>query len=46
MFNFQHSQINQQDFDQVAELFFKYPKVSATSNFDVGKIDSPLHLHH
>ena len=44
MFNFQHSQINQQEFDQLAELLLKYPMVYATSKFDVRKIHSPLHL--
>ena len=43
MFNFQLSQISQK-FEQLADLFLKYPKVYATSNFDVGKINSPLSL--
>ena len=43
-FNFQHSQITQKEFEQLAELFFKYPKVYATSKIDVGKVNSPLHL--
>ena len=44
MFNFQHSQITQQEFEQLAELSLKYPMVYATSLFDVGKINSPLQL--
>ena len=30
MFNFQHSQITQKDFEQLADLLFKYPKIYAT----------------
>ena len=37
MFNFQHSQITQQEFEKIAELLLKF-------KFDVGKISSPLHL--
>ena len=44
MFNFQHSQISQKEFEQLADLFLKYPNVNATSKFDVGKINSPLNL--
>ena len=44
MFNFQHSQITQKEFEQLADLLLKYPKVYATSNFDVGKVNSPLPL--
>ena len=44
MFNFQHSQITQKEFDKLAELLLKFPTVYATSKFDVGKISSPLHL--
>ena len=44
MFNFQHSQITQNEFDKLAELLLKYLTVYATSKFDVGKISSPLHL--
>ena len=43
MFNFQHSQITQQEFENLADLLLKYPTVYATSTFDVGKINSPLH---
>ena len=42
MFNFQHSQITQNKFEQLAKLLLKYPKVYATSKFDVGKLNSPL----
>ena len=44
MFNFQHSQITQEEFEQLADLLLKYPKVYATSKFDNGKVNSPLHL--
>ena len=44
MFNFQHSKITQNEFDKLAELLLKFPTVYATSNCDVGKISSPLHL--
>ena len=44
MFNFQHSQLTQNEFEQSADLLVKYPKVHATSKSDVGKINSPLHL--
>ena len=44
MFNFQHSQINQQEFDQLAELLLKYLMVYATSKLDVSKLNSPLYL--
>ena len=44
MFNFQYSQITQNESDKLAKLLLKYPTVYATSNFDVGKISSPLHL--
>ena len=43
-FKFQHSQINQQEFDLLAELLLKYPMIYASSKFDVGKINSPLQL--
>ena len=44
MFNFQHSQITQKKFERLADLLLKYPKVYATSKFDVGKVNSPLYL--
>ena len=44
MFNFQHYQVTQKEFDELAELLLKFPTVYATSKFDVGKISSPLHL--
>ena len=44
MFNFQHSQITQKEFEQLAKLPLKYPVVYATSKFDVGKMNSPLYL--
>ena len=44
MFNFQHSQITQNQFDKLAKLLLKHPTVFATSKFDVGKISSSLHL--
>ena len=45
MFNFQHSQITQKEFKQLADLLLKYPKAYATSKFDDGKGNSPLILH-
>ena len=44
MFTFQHSQITQKEFEQLAELLLKNPKVYATSKFDVAKVNSPFHL--
>ena len=44
MFNFQHSQLTQNEFEKLADLLLKNPKAYATSKFDVGKINSPLHL--
>ena len=43
MFNFQHSQITQKN-EQLAELLLKHPMAYAPSKFDVGKVNSPLHL--
>ena len=43
-FNFQHSQITQKEFEQLADLLLKYPKVYAISKFDVEKVNSSLHL--
>ena len=43
MFNFQHSQLPQNEFAKLAKLLIKYPTVSATSKLDVGKVSSPLH---
>ena len=44
MFNFQHSQITQDEFDKLAKQLLKYSTVYATSKFDVGKVSSSLHL--
>ena len=44
MFNFEHSQITQNEFDKLAKQLLKYSTVYATSKFDVGKISSSLHL--
>ena len=44
MFNFQNSQITQDEFDKLAKQLIKYSSVYATSKFDVGKISSSLHL--
>ena len=44
MFFFQPSQITQNEFDKLAKLVLKDPTIYATSKFDVGKINSPLHL--
>ena len=37
MFNFHQSQITQKKIEHLAELLLKYPKVYATSKFDVEK---------
>ena len=44
MFNFQHSQITQEEFEQLAELLLKYAMVYATSKSNIGKVNSLLHL--
>ena len=44
MFNFKHSQIKQKEFEQLADFLLKYPKIHATSKFDVEKLNSPLNL--
>ena len=44
MFNFRHSQITQKKIELLADLLLKYPKVYATSKFEVGKVNSPLHF--
>ena len=44
MFNFEHSQITQIEFDKLAKQLLKYSTVYATSKFDVAKISSPLNL--
>ena len=43
MFNFEHYQITQIEFDKLAKQLLKYSRVYATSKFDVGKISSSLH---
>ena len=44
MFNFEHSQITQTEFDKLAKQLLKYSSVYTTSKFDVGKISSSLQL--
>ena len=44
MFDFQHSQFTQDEFDKLAKQLLKYSTVYVTSKFDVGKISSSLHL--
>ena len=44
MFNSQHSQRTKNEFEKLADLLLRYPRVYATSKFDVGKSISPLHL--
>ena len=44
MFNFQHSQITQNEFDKLATQLIKNSSVYATSKFDIGKVSSSLHL--
>ena len=40
----QQEKLTQKDFEKLADLLLKYPTVCATSKFDVGKMNSPLHL--
>ena len=44
IFIFQHSQLTQKEFEKLADLLLGCPTVYATSEFDVGKLNSPLHL--
>ena len=44
MFNFQHFQITQNEFEKLADFLSKYPPIHATSKFDVGKVNLPLNL--
>ena len=44
MFSFQHSQKNQQDFEQLAELLLICSMVFIKLKLDVGKTHSALHL--
>ena len=44
MFNFQHSQMTQNEIDKLAQQLLKYSSVYATSKLDVGKVSSSLHL--
>ena len=44
MFNFQHSQITQNEFDKLAKQLINYSSVYATPKIDVGKVRSSLHL--
>ena len=44
LFNFQHSHLTQNEFEKLSDLLLRYPSVYATSEFDVGKINSLLHL--
>ena len=44
MFNFQHSQITQQEFEQLAELLLKFTLAYATYKFNVAKVRSPLNI--
>ena len=45
MFNFQHSQLKQNEVEKLVGLLLEYPTVYATSKFDVGKINSPQINH-
>ena len=44
MFNFQLSQITQNEFDKLAQQLIKLSSVYATSKCDVGKVGSSVHL--
>ena len=43
MFNF-NTQITQKEFEQLADLLLKYPKIYATSKLNVAKLNSPLNI--
>ena len=45
MFNFQHSQITQDEFDKLAKQLIKYSSVYALSKFDVGKLTEYDRIH-
>ena len=44
MVNFQNSQINQQEFEQLGEFLLNYPMVYSTSKFHLRKTHLPLDL--
>ena len=44
MFDFQHSQLTQEQFDRIVEIILKYKNVYATTKFDVGKTKVKLNL--
>ena len=44
MFNFQHSQITQQEIEELAGVLLKYQMVYTKSKFDAGKVNTPVHL--
>ena len=45
-FNFQHSQTNPKEFEQLADIFLKYFNVYASSKIYFRKKQSVLHLPH
>ena len=45
MFNFQHSQITQNEFDKLAKQLIKFSSVYATSKFEQRASKVPIHLH-
>ena len=44
MFDFQHSQLTQEQLDKIVEIILKYRNVYATTKFDVGKTKVKLNL--
>ena len=44
IFYSQFSPLTEKEDAQLADLLLKYPKINATSKFDVGKVNSTLHL--
>ena len=44
MINFEHTRIDQRQFEELAKLLFCYENCSATSKFDLGKVEVELKL--
>ena len=44
MFNFEHTQLSQEQFEHLAKLLIQYKQCYATSKFDVGKVKVELNL--
>ena len=44
MFDFQHSQLTQEEFEKIVTIILEYKQVYATTKFDVGKTKVKLNL--